>query len=84
MKKYNFQLTLFDSAFILASFMLLGAGFAIMCLNGFDAWFAYLLALPAIGAAAKVRTAFHHAAKVDPSGSTQGASGSSLSAVSPK
>lgn len=58
MRTYTFQLTLFDCAFVFAAFVLLGTGLGIMALDGFDAWFAYLLALPTVGALAKVHSGF--------------------------
>jgi len=58
LKTCNLQLTLFDGAFVLASFVLLGTGIGIMANNGFDFWFAYLLALPSVGAVAKLRSAY--------------------------
>jgi hypothetical protein len=84
MRQYNFQFTLSDGAFVLTSFVLLGAGCMIMWLDGFDAWFAYLLALPAFFAAATIRSAHRRASRVDQSGGTQGASGSSQSPPCPK
>ena len=74
MKQYDFQFTLFDCAFVLASFMLLGAGCVIIWLDGFNAWFAYLLALPVVGAVATIRSALRRASGVNQTGVTQGAS----------
>jgi hypothetical protein len=84
MRQYNFQFTLCDCAFVLASFVLLGAGCAIMWLDGFDAWFAYLIALSAFFAAGTIRSALRRAAEVDQSGGTQDGSDSSQSPHCPK
>ena len=84
MRQYNFQFTLSDLAFVLVSFTLLGAGCMIMWLDGFDAWFAYLLALPTYFAAATIRSAFRRASRVDQSGGTQDTSDSSQSPPSPE
>lgn len=77
MKKYALQLTLFECAFILASFTLFGVGLGMMALIGFDAWFTYLLALPIVGAVSKLRSAFRRPSQAGLSGSAQTASGSS-------
>jgi hypothetical protein len=84
MRQYNFQFTLPDLAFVLVSFTLLGAGCMILWLDGFDVAFAYLLALPTFFAARTIRSAHRRASRVNQSGGTQDASGSSQSPPSPE
>jgi hypothetical protein len=84
MRKYNFQFTLSDGVFVLASFALLGAGCMIMWLDGFDAWFAYLLALPTFFAAGTIRSAHRRASRGDQSDGTQDASSFSQSPPGPE
>ena len=84
MRQYSFRLTLSDCAFILASFMLLGAGLAIMLLNGFDVWFAYLLALPVFFSITTIRSALRSASGVTRPGGKQDGLTSSQSSHLPE
>jgi hypothetical protein len=84
MRHYHFQLTLCDLAFVLVSFMLLGAGCVIMWLNGFDAWLAYLVALPIFFAVGTICSALLRASRVDHSDSKPDLSGASQPPPRPK
>jgi len=84
MRQYSFRLTLADCAFILASFMLLGAGLAIMFFGGFDVWFAYLLALPVFFSITTIRSALRSASSVSRGGGKQDGVASSQSSHLPK
>ena len=79
MRQYNFQFTLSDCAFVLVSFVLLGAGCTIMWLDGFDAWFAYIIALPAFFAAKTIHSALRRGSGVNQGDGTHGDSGSAQS-----